>query len=251
MRNKVTSVLLLVFFGLAFVVIKDRTGERSAPDQNYQDRGCATVDCGELQGMPAGRVVLSQAEACGDVGYLCADLEERQSLQILRLPSNTQRITVRIPLPPGEDPTAARALQSAAWRGIMKWDGKPFRIVTDTRPRSEEPADIVIRWSRSLGGNQLGVTSRVEHREGSRAWMSVSGLALATHSPRNFEQELSADQVMLTAAHEMGHALGLPHSDDSKDVMFPTNTARALTNRDYRTLVALYDTPNGAEIRRD
>jgi len=49
----------------------------------------------------------------------------------------------------------------------------------------------------------------------------------------------------------MGHALGLSHSDSQRDVMYPTNTARSLSTRDFRTLDALYELPNGAEIRKD
>jgi len=41
----------------------------------------------------------------------------------------------------------------------------------------------------------------------------------------------------------------LPHSDSERDVMFPTNTAHSLSNRDFRTLDALYRLPNGAEIK--
>ena len=78
----------------------------------------------------------------------------------------------------------------------------------------------------------------------------VIGLVLATHEPTDSPTELNPKQVELVAAHEMGHALGLPHSDDPRDVMFPENTATRLTNRDYRTLAALYSLPNGAEIRR-
>jgi predicted Zn-dependent protease len=49
----------------------------------------------------------------------------------------------------------------------------------------------------------------------------------------------------------MGHALGLPHSDSERDVMYPTNTAHSLTTRDFRTLHALYELPIGALIERD
>jgi predicted Zn-dependent protease len=67
-------------------------------------------------------------------------------------------------------------------------------------------------------------------------------------SPGNVNSQLAPQQVLLTAAHEMGHALGLPHSDSRRDVMYPTNTARNLSNRDFRTVNALYRLTNGAEI---
>ena len=67
----------------------------------------------------------------------------------------------------------------------------------------------------------------------------------------NTNYQISPQQLLLTAAHEMGHALGLPHSDSERDVMYPTNTARSLSTRDFRTLGALYRLPNGALIRKD
>lgn len=51
--------------------------------------------------------------------------------------------------------------------------------------------------------------------------------------------------------HEMGHALGLPHSDREADVMYPSRTARRLTTRDHRTALSLYALPGGALIARD
>ena len=70
-------------------------------------------------------------------------------------------------------------------------------------------------------------------------------------SPGNPNFQLAPQQVLLTAAHEMGHALGLPHSDSGRDVMYPTNTARSLSTRDFRTVNALYRLPNGAEIAKE
>ena len=70
-------------------------------------------------------------------------------------------------------------------------------------------------------------------------------------SPARRKLELAPEQVLLTAAHEMGHALGLPHSDSERDVMYPTNTARNLSNRDFRTVDALYRLPNGAKIEKN
>jgi len=75
-------------------------------------------------------------------------------------------------------------------------------------------------------------------------------LSLATHEPVPGGPALSAHQVELVAAHEMGHVLGLPHSDDPRDLMYPKNTATRLTTKDFLTLEALYRLPNGSEIRR-
>jgi predicted Zn-dependent protease len=79
--------------------------------------------------------------------------------------------------------------------------------------------------------------------------VEVVAFTVATHNPTDPGRLLTAEQVELVAAHEMGHALGLFHSDDPRDVMFPQNTATRLTVRDFRTIEALYSLPNGAQIR--
>jgi hypothetical protein len=86
--------------------------------------------------------------------------------------------------------------------------------------------------------------------EGGRVEVRIPGLSLVTHEPRDPGAEISPEEIQLVAAHEMGHALGMPHSDDPRDLMYPQNTARRPTQRDYRTMAALYRMANGALIRK-
>jgi len=196
-------------------------------------------------------VALTSASVCVDVGYLCAELETTGSQRILRWPADTGRLRIRIPTPQGVAPDRARELQSAVVRGIQYWQRRPFELVIDTHPTPSGRADIEIAWGLGLSGSQLGLTRTRWSLERGKPKFEVLGLTLAMRSPTNSNREISPKQVLLTAAHEMGHALGLPHSDSERDVMYPTNTARNLSTRDFRTVDALYRLPNGAEIRKN
>lgn len=191
-------------------------------------------------------VTLSSAEACLDAGYLCAILQEEDSFRILRWPDGVTVLRIDIAAPPVPDPGQARDLQQAAIRGILAWQDTPLRLVVNER-RGEAP-DIQVTWTDSVGGTRLGET-RVE-------WQEVQGV-VTFRVPRFILGTLSAStggalspqDVELIALHEMGHALGLPHSDSPSDVMFPEKTARFLTARDHRTAEALYRLPTGALVR--
>jgi len=206
----------------------------------------AAADPGETG---SGGASLPATEVCRDVGYLCAEVETSGSLRLLRWPQETLMIRVLVPEPPGVSSALARDLQNAAARGIRAWHGHPIPISVRTRVAGEEP-DITIEWMRVVEDGRLGRAEVQWSRSGTEVKIQVVGFTIATHTPGRTDVPLAPGQVALVAAHEMGHALGLPHSDDARDVMFPTNTATRLTSRDFRTLGALYSLPNGAEIRR-
>jgi hypothetical protein len=125
----------------------------------------------------------------------------------------------------------AGALWEAA--GVGFW----FAFTTDSGG-----ADIVVEWTESFdNGNQAGVTDLRWSNSGAvvRAYVS-----LAT---RNAGDSLFNDDALLGAAiHELGHAMGMPHSTDSTDVMFPVTRALTLSPRDLATARLLYALPPGS-----
>jgi hypothetical protein len=188
---------------------------------------------------------VTAAETCRNVGYLCADLAGADRVRLQRWKDFSGTMVIHVPRPDFESPGDATRLQQAAALGLRAWNGQPFEIMTDLR--GDRSPHFAVTWTRSLGGSQIGVART---QWSATRGLSVVSLELTTRSPFDPSRLIDPAQVRLTAAHEMGHALGLPHSDAERDVMYPTNTATSLSAQDYRTMESLYALPDGLEIVR-
>ena len=244
------GLLALAVILAGVVGLLSRRGETADPGPGVPtDCGPGQPGCGTDQAFapPSAVPQVAADEVCTDAGYLCAEVDSSGSLALRRWIDFDGTLVVHVPVPPHADDRRYEAvqLQRAASAGIRAWNGQPFPILVDER--GDRDPHIEVTWQRSLGGSQLG---RTETSWSAGEGLQVRSLYLSSHQPFDPGRMMDARQIRLTAAHEMGHALGLPHSDEPRDVMYPTNTATSLSARDYRTLEALYDLDDGIEIVR-
>jgi hypothetical protein len=102
-------------------------------------------------------------------------------------------------------------------------------------------AQMIIRWTDTLESDRAGATDVTWDKAGRVHRVTVY---LAVRSPatgRPFAPEARRAIVL----HELGHALGLPHSSHASDVMYPVATSTLLTDRDRFSLRLLYELPTG------
>lgn len=249
--NPISLLAATLVLGGLLLAIRDRLPGQGPGEGVPCDRYGAEP-CGDaraegslpLSPTPLRSPVLKADEACRNVAYLCAGLEDGSSIQLHRWKNFTGTLVVYVPAPSGVDQGTAQRLQWAATAGIRRWNGQPFPLTVDER--GTRPAHVTVVWANSLGGSVIG---RANTQWSSQTGLKAMSLQLAIMSPFG-SGPVDPNQLRLTAAHEMGHILGLPHSNDTRDVMYPTNTATSLSARDHRALEALYEFEDGTEIVR-
>lgn len=233
--------LVLVGGGVSAAWLDAR--EEAPADGECLAGACAVVVPGDPTVEPPPQ--LAASDFCINVGYLCAGLEQQNEIQLRRWKDFEGTIVVHVPLPDLQNTSDARAYQRAAVAGLRAWNNQPFPILADVR--GDRNPHFAVKWNGGLAGSQIGLART---RWSLARGLSVDWIELRTPYPGRTNQATAANQVRLTAAHEMGHALGLKHSDSERDVMYPTNSATSMSSQDYRSIEVLYATPDGSVIRR-
>src|SRR5438876_88651 len=102
-------------------------------------------------------------------------------------------------------------------------------------------AEVTVKWRIQFEIERTGQTDVTWDDNGH---IQGAVITLATFDPKG--RPMEPEDIRVVATHEVGHLLGLDHSKDSTDIMFPTAKVRDLSDRDVRTVLFLYQLTPGS-----
>ncbi|HUC39600.1 MAG TPA: matrixin family metalloprotease [Gemmatimonadales bacterium] len=159
---------------------------------------------------------------------------------MLRRWENRQTAPIRVYFAPTHAANFQPAFLNAIKTAFGLWvdAGVPVRFEFDADSTN---AEVTVKWRIQFEIERTGQTDVTWDENGH---IQSAILTLATFDPKG--RPMDVDDIRVVAAHEVGHVLGLDHSKDSTDLMFPTARVRDLSDRDARTVLLLYQLTAGS-----
>jgi len=177
--------------------------------------------------------------ASGSSTYLGEMIAESGD-SMLRRWENRQTNPIRVWFAPTNAANFKPAFRDAIRSAFGQWTNAGVPVRFDFGGDSSN-AEVTVKWRIQFEIERTGQTDVTWDQNGQ---IQSAVVTLATFDPKGLPME--SDDIRVVATHEVGHLLGLDHSKDSTDIMFPTAKVRELSDRDARTVMLLYQLTPGS-----
>jgi matrixin len=177
--------------------------------------------------------------ASGTTTYL-GEMLEQSGDSMLRRWENRTTNPIRVWFAPTYAANFKPEFLDAIRRAFGEWTGAGVPVRFDFGGDSTN-AEVTVKWRIQFEIERTGQTDVTWDENGT---IQSAVITLATFDPKG--RPMESDDIRVVAVHEVGHLLGLDHSKDSTDIMFPTAKVRALSDRDVRTVMLLYQLTPGS-----
>ncbi len=150
------------------------------------------------------------------------------------------RRPVRVYLATGTAANFQPQFLGAVGAAFQRWQEAGVPVRWDLAADSAA-AEVRFKWKVQFEEERTGQTDLTWDQDGH---LQTAIVTLATFDPKG--HPLGTDEVRVIALHEIGHLIGLDHSSDTTDIMYPVTKVRDLSPRDIQTAMLLYDLAPGS-----